>query len=141
MDNFEKNLDNQKPEKPEGSHLNLFQEFEIIDEKSGAMRAKDSFGEERLITPARPPILEKQEEAERHRAGVEKLIDQLPSAARLEIKEKARIAAADEIQKRQHLLTPAQAGEEFSVLTRQKEWELAAEWLKNNSENEQRPAA
>jgi len=141
MNNFEKNLDNQKPEKPEISHLNLSQEFEVIDERSGVMRAKDSFGEERIITPARPPILEKQEEEERRQAGVEKLIDQLPSAARLEIKEKARIAAADEIQKRQHLLTPAQAGEEFSVLTRQKEWELAAEWLKNNSENEQRPAA
>lgn len=140
MGNFEKKLDSEEPKKPE-SNLNLSQEFEVIDEGSGVMRAKDSFGEERIIIPTRPPILEKQEEERRRRAGVTPLIDQLPEKERLGVKEQARIAAADEIQKRMHLLSPAQAGEELAALNRKKEWELAAKWLEDHPENKQKSAA
>ena len=141
MENFNQALNNQDPEKSKSLGPNWYQEFEVLNKDTGTFKATEASGKERIINPSRPPILEKQEEEERNRAGVAKLIDQLPQAARLEIKEKARIAAADEIQKRQHLLTSARAGEEFLALTRQKEWELAAEWLENNPENKQKSAA
>lgn len=141
MDKFEQSFNNKKPKKPESTDSNRYQYFEVLDKDTGIVKAHEASGEERIIYPHRPPIIEKQEEAERRRAGVAKLIDQLPEDVRMEIKEKARIEAVDDIQKKQHLLTSAQAGEELLVLARKKEWEMAAKWLENNPETKQKSAA
>jgi len=138
MNKFEQSPNNQEPKKPEFHGSNW---FEVLNKDTGTLKAHEASGEERIIHPSRPPILEKQEEAERRQAGVAKLIDQLPEDVRMEVKEKARIEAADEIQKKQHLLTPARAGEELLALARKKEWEMAAKWLENNPENKQKSAA
>ncbi len=140
MNNFEQKINKPEPEKPE-SNLNLYQDFEVVDERSGMMRATDSFGEERVIVPDIPPIIREREVMERKQAGIAPLIDQLPEQERLKIKEGARLAAADELQKRMHLLSPRQAGEELQTIIRQKEWELAAKWLKEHPEKNQKPAA
>lgn len=138
------NLDtfsNQNPEKPKSFGPNWYKDIEILDEKTGAFKIKEASGEERIVNPSLPPVLHEMEEAERQEAGVAQLINQLPQAVRMEIKEKARMAAANELQKKQHLLEPAQVGKELLALSRQKEWELAIEWLENNSETGQKPVA
>lgn len=140
MNNFEQKINKPEPEKTK-SNLNLYQEFEVVNNESGMMRATDAFGEERVIVPDTPPIIREREAIEKKSAGITLLIDQLPEEERLKIKEEARLAAADELQKRMHLLSPRQAGEELQAIIRKKEWELAAKWLKEHPEKNQKPAA
>ncbi|MDP2855881.1 MAG: hypothetical protein Q8N90_02020 [bacterium] len=141
MENFEQSYNNKKPKKPEFYGPNWYQDFEVLNKDTGTFKAHEASGEERIIYPPRPPIIKKCEEAERRQAGVAKLIDQLPKDVRIKVKEKARIEAVEEIQKKQHILTPVQAGEGFLALVSKKEWEMAAKWLENNPEKKQKSAA
>jgi len=110
--------------------------------ETGEFIIEESSGEKRIVRPARPPLLEKIEEEEARRAGITKLIDQLPTEVRQEVREKARLEAAEIINKKQHLASRTELDKEFHRLCQLKEWELAAKWLESQPEkkpNEKKP--
>jgi len=113
-----------------------YKDIEPANPETGEFKVLESSGKKWVGRPERPPAVVKAEQEEMKRAGLVKLIEQLPEEERKKIREQAGIQAAEMVQKKQHVLNRADMEKEFNEFYRLKEWELAREWLADHPEKQ-----